>query len=93
MMTPKSLLRHKDVRSSFDDFIGESRFQRVIPEIGPALADPKNVKRILFCSGKVYFEVAEERAKNERADKKLSSSITMTRLEQVFSHISAILLL
>lgn len=77
-MTPKSLLRHHDARSSFDDFIGDSRFQRVIPEKGAALEDPMSVKRILFCSGKVYYEVAAERARN-----KLQNNIAMTRLEQV----------
>ena len=90
-MTPKSLLRHPDVRSSFDDFIGKSCFKRIIPETGPALEDPINVKRILFCSGKVYYEVAEERGKIGKADKKILSSIAMTRLEQVHSNIIATL--
>lgn len=88
MMTPKSLLRHHDARSSYDDFIGESRFQRVIREKGPALEDPLNVKRILFCSGKVYYEVAQERARN-----KLQNSIAMARLEQVHALITAIVLM
>lgn len=77
-MTPKSLLRLHDARSSYDEFIGESRFQRLIPEKGVALEDPMNVKRILFCSGKVYYEVAQERARN-----KLQNSIAMARVEQV----------
>ena len=78
MMTPKSLLRHHDARSSWDEFTGQSRLQRLIPDKGAVLEDPLNVKRILFCSGKVYYEVAQERARN-----KLQSSIAMARVEQV----------
>lgn len=78
MMTPKLFIRHADLRSSFDDFIGESRFLRLIPEKGAALEDPMNVKRILFCSGKVYYAAAAKRASH-----KLEKSIALTRIEQV----------
>ena len=43
VMTPKSLLRHPDAKSSFDDFLETSSFQRVIPESGPASDKPDKV--------------------------------------------------
>ena len=53
-MTPKSLLRHPLSTSSIAD-LTERQFQTVIPE-SEAL-DPAKVKRIVFCSGKFYFDL------------------------------------
>ncbi len=53
VFTPKSLLRHPDARSSFDDMLPGTTFQRLIPENGPAREAPENVKKVIFCSGKV----------------------------------------
>lgn len=53
VFTPKSLLRHPDARSSFDDMLPGTSFQRLIPESGPAREAPENVKKLIFCSGKV----------------------------------------
>ena len=53
VMTPKSLLHHPDCKSSLDDFGPTTRFQRVIPEAGPASQKPESVTRVIFCTGKV----------------------------------------
>ena len=78
MMTPKSLLRHPDAKSSFDDMIEGTRFQRIIPDTGAASENPEEVKRILFCTGKIYYDIVKERAKKE-----LDSKIAIIRVEQV----------
>ena len=43
-MTPKSLLRHPDAKSSYDDFINGSEFQRIIPDTGPAVDNANKVR-------------------------------------------------
>ena len=52
-MTPKSLLRHPECRSSFDEMIPGTEFQRLIPDDGPANKNPENVKKLIFCTGKL----------------------------------------
>jgi len=78
LMTPKSLLRHPDCKSSFDDMVDGTEFQRAIPETGPASADPSSVKRLIFCTGKVYYALADERKKAGLEDK-----IAIARIEQI----------
>ena len=51
LMTPKSLLRHPDCKSSFDDMVEGTEFQRAIPDAGPASQDPLGVKKLIFCTG------------------------------------------
>ena len=83
-MTPKSLLRHPDAKSSFDDMVEGTGFQRMIPERGVASENPQGVKKILFCSGKVYYDLVKERdAKN------MSETIAISRVEQV-SHAGSV---
>ncbi|GIW97928.1 MAG: 2-oxoglutarate dehydrogenase E1 component [Pirellulaceae bacterium] len=57
VLTPKSLLRHPDVVSPLEDFTS-GRFLRVLPD---TRQDPKRTDRILLCSGKIYYELAERR--------------------------------
>lgn len=78
IMTPKSLLRLPEARSSFDDMIEGSIFQRAIPEAGIAAENPKAVKKLIFCSGKIYYELVKEREKKEMDDK-----IAICRVEQI----------
>ena len=59
VFTPKSLLRHRDSVSSLDD-LASGGFQLVIDD--PQKPDPKKVKRLAFCAGKVYFDIAKARA-------------------------------
>ena len=78
IMTPKSLLRLPEARSHIDEMTENTEFQRVIPDSGPATDNASNVTKLLFCSGKIYYELAKE-----RADKSLQANVAITRLEQV----------
>ncbi len=75
VMTPKSLLRHKLSTSTLDD-LTEGKFHLVIDEIDDI--SPKNVDRVILCSGKVYFELLEERRKREL------NNIAIIRIEQLY---------
>jgi len=59
---PKALLRHKACTSSLEDMGPNSQFQRLIPERDPEIAaNPDQVTRLVFCTGKIYYELAAER--------------------------------
>ncbi len=74
VFTPKSLLRHSDAVSSLDD-LSEGRFQRVI---GEAHEDYGSVKRVLLCTGKIYYELEDAREKAGRGD------VAILRVEQLY---------
>ncbi len=76
LMTPKSLLRHPLCVSSKSEFT-TGGFQEVIDD---ASADPKKVKRVLFCSGKVYYDLLKKQQEEERQD------IAIVRVEQLFPY-------
>lgn len=78
VMTPKSLLRLPDAKSSFDDIAEGTTFRRVIPEAGLAVDNAEHVKKLLFCSGKIYYELAKEQALKDRAH-----DVAITRVEQI----------
>uniref|UniRef100_A0A673XJ80 2-oxoglutarate dehydrogenase complex component E1 n=1 Tax=Salmo trutta TaxID=8032 RepID=A0A673XJ80_SALTR len=78
VFTPKSLLRHPDAKSSFDDMLPGTHFQRLIPDSGPVCEKPDGVKRIVFCTGKVYYELTRER-KNRGMD----NTVAIARIEQL----------
>jgi 2-oxoglutarate dehydrogenase E1 component len=78
IMTPKSLLRANVARSSFDEMLPGTSFNRTYTEKGPASLNPQNVKKLLFCSGKVYYDLVEERTKLG-----LDESIAIVRIEQI----------
>eukprot|EP00933_Yihiella_yeosuensis_P079725 TRINITY_DN930_c0_g1_i1.p1 TRINITY_DN930_c0_g1~~TRINITY_DN930_c0_g1_i1.p1 ORF type:complete len:1068 (-),score=228.22 TRINITY_DN930_c0_g1_i1:671-3874(-) len=62
--SPKALLRHKACISSFEDMGPDSKFMRLIPERDAAIsANPEQVKRLVFCTGKIYYELVAEREK------------------------------
>lgn len=61
VMSPKSLLRHKSCVSSFAEFDVDSRFHRVLGETHTDLVADDKVRRILFCTGKIYYELEHER--------------------------------
>ena len=75
VMTPKSLLRHRLSSSPLAD-IKTGRFQLVIPEVDPL--DAAAVRRIVFCSGKVYFDLLEARRTKALTD------VALVRIEQLY---------
>jgi len=75
VMTPKSLLRHKEAISTLED-LAEGHFQNVIPE-QEDLAAPA-VTRVVFCAGKVYYDLAAARSEADAGD------IAIVRIEQLY---------
>jgi 2-oxoglutarate dehydrogenase E1 component len=76
IFTPKSLLRNKDAGSPLSELVKGS-FQTVIGEVDAKL-DPKKVKRVLACSGKVYYDLVN--ARKERG----ADDIAIIRVEQLY---------
>jgi len=77
LMTPKSLLRHKLCVSKLEDMGEGTSFHRVLWDSGEVLPDDK-IRRLVLCSGKVYYDLFEERAKREIRD------IYILRIEQFY---------
>jgi 2-oxoglutarate dehydrogenase E1 component len=75
VMTPKSLLRHKEAVSSLDD-LANGHFHNVIGETDKL--EPKKVRRVIVCSGKVYYELAAYRREHKIDD------VAILRLEQQY---------
>ncbi|HEU5284726.1 MAG TPA: 2-oxoglutarate dehydrogenase E1 component [Burkholderiales bacterium] len=75
IMSPKSMLRHKESVSSLED-LAEGRFQPVIGETDDI--DPAQVRRVVFCSGKIYYELRA--ARRERG----ATDVAVVRLEQPY---------
>jgi 2-oxoglutarate dehydrogenase E1 component len=86
LMTPKSLLRHKRCVSSIADMAPGSSFHRVFHDQAEAvpgattvkLVPDKEIKRVILCTGKVYFDLMEER------EKRNENRIQMLRIEQLY---------
>ena len=86
IMTPKSLLRHKLAVSSIDDFNTRSSFHRVLWDDAETpgregkvkLAEDKKIRRVVLCSGKVYYDLFEAREQKEIDD------IYLLRVEQFY---------
>ncbi len=74
VMTPKSLLRHPACVSKIEDFT-QHKFQELIDDHS---VDAKKVKRVLICSGKIYYELLERQLAEKRKD------IAIVRLEQLY---------
>ncbi|WP_431157336.1 2-oxoglutarate dehydrogenase E1 component [Winogradskyella poriferorum] len=74
VFTPKSLLRHPKVVSAVDEFANGS-FQTLISDTE---VEPKDVKTLVFVTGKFYYDLLDEREKLERND------IALVRIEQLF---------
>ena len=81
VMSPKSLLRHKLAVSSLDE-LANGEFQHVIGDAG---ADPKKVKRVVLCSGKVYYDLLEDQHKRGQDD------VALIRIEQLYPFPRALL--
>jgi 2-oxoglutarate dehydrogenase E1 component len=76
LMTPKSLLRHKGCVSALDYFTTGSSFHRVLWD-ETAKVDGKKVKRVVLCTGKVYFDLHQEALNRGLED------VAIVRLEQI----------
>lgn len=73
--TPKKLLRYPLAVSKVADFGPGSRFQEIIDD---PYVEPKKVKRVLVCSGKIYYDLLEEQQKEKRKD------VAIVRMEQIY---------
>ncbi len=86
IMTPKSLLRHKHCVSNLDDFSKTNSFHRVLWDhaIDPKvkgfikLKKPQNIKKVILCSGKIYFDLLEAREKIKK------DNVVLFRIEQLY---------
>ena len=77
IMTPKSLLRHKLVVSPLSEMAAGTRFRPVIGETD-AIGPEAKVRRVVLCSGKVYYDLLAERRERQLQD------VAILRLEQVY---------
>jgi len=75
IMSPKSLLRHPMATSSLSDFT-EGVFRHIIPDA--VVRDPKKVRRVLLCTGKVYYDLLA--AREEQGD----DDVAILRVEQLY---------
>ncbi|MFN3565084.1 MAG: 2-oxoglutarate dehydrogenase E1 component [Burkholderiaceae bacterium] len=75
IMTPKSLLRHKDAASDLAE-LARGEFQTVIGE--RAALDEKKVRRVIACSGRVYFDLVAAR------DERKADDVAVIRIEQLY---------
>jgi len=92
VMSPKRLLRWPRAVSSIDEFddlpseSGQTRFRRVIGDNNPSLVAPKSVRKLVFCSGNVYYDLLQR-----REDEKLND-VALVRIEQLapfpFDHVA-----
>ena len=85
VMTPKSLLRNKRCVSSIEDFSKKNSFHRILEDHAYLksytmleLSKDKNIKKVVMCSGKIYFDLLEarEKSKNDR--------LVLIRVEQLY---------
>ncbi len=77
VMSPKSLLRHPLCISKLKDFTSGQSFQEVLddPKVGSKV---KEIKRVLYCSGKIYYDLLQAKEERKRSD------IAIVRLEQLY---------
>jgi multifunctional 2-oxoglutarate metabolism enzyme len=75
VFTPKSMLRLKAAVSAVADFTGGA-FQPVLAD--PGVADPSRVRRVLLCSGKIYYDLAAKRRAGQRSD------LAIVRVERLY---------
>lgn len=73
-MSPKSLLRHPSCVSTHDDFTNGG-FKEIIDDV---VKDKNKITRLVFCSGKIYYDLLEQRDKNSK------DNVAIIRLEQIY---------
>lgn len=78
-MSPKSLLRHKLAVSDLEAFSGKTSFHRVLWDTDrEELVEPKKIKRVVLCTGKVYYDLLEARRERNIKD------VYLMRIEQLY---------
>jgi len=77
VMTPKSLLTHPRAISHVEDFLDESSFREILPD-HYEFEKPENVSRVIFCSGKVYYDLLNYREENN------VKNAAIIRIEQLY---------
>jgi len=77
VMSPKSLLRHRLVKSDIEEFASGTRFQRYLPDVTTELTSDDKVRKLILCSGKVYYDLLAAREAKEIND------IAIARVEQI----------
>jgi 2-oxoglutarate dehydrogenase E1 component len=84
VMTPKSLLTNPRAVSQVEDFLDDTSFQEVLPD-NYGFEKPENVSRVVFCSGKVYYDILAYREENG------IKNVAIVRIEQLYPfHIEAL---
>ena len=76
IMSPKSLLRSEDAASRVEDFTN-ARFEEILDD--PTIKDPKKVNRVVFCSGKIYYDLVRG-----REEAKQTATTAIIRFEQIY---------
>ncbi|MGB4839396.1 MAG: 2-oxoglutarate dehydrogenase E1 component [Saprospiraceae bacterium] len=71
-MSPKSMLRHPECVSNIEEFTGKAKFQEIIHDV------VNKARRVLFCSGKVYYDLHEYKRSNQIND------VAIIRVEQLY---------
>jgi 2-oxoglutarate dehydrogenase E1 component len=74
ILTPKSLLRHPQVMSSLDEFV-HGKFQRIIADLRER---PKSTRKVILCTGKVYYDLEQRRREAGHED------VALVRIEQLY---------
>ncbi len=85
IMTPKSLLRNKLCTSNIEDFTKKNTFHRVLIDHADnerngliKLSEDKKIKKVVICSGKIYFDLLQAREKNK------NKNLFLIRIEQLY---------
>lgn len=81
IMTPKSLLRHPKAVSNIEE-LANGKFQPLIAD--EAIADASSVERVVFCSGKVYYDLLQQREADGMEQK-----VALVRMEQFYPYVDA----
>ena len=76
IMSPKSLLRHPEVLSDISEFETGKSFQEVIDDA--QITNVKEVKKVVFCTGKIYYDILEQQKKTE------AKNVAVVRIEQLY---------
>ena len=77
VVAPKKLLRLKKACSDIEDFGEDTRFWQLIKDQNPKLVAPEKVRKVILCTGQVYYDLEAEREKNNQND------VAILRLESL----------